>query len=297
MLYDLPSGPAIAVIGPEDTAWWAKLGEAPAGRYALVIGDRTTPRDAVVIAGSMSDIGAYLHPLHATLVNTVQQTYARISQHRTGDQTPARGVTPSTPTADPRPAVDLVTLPHTSIRVPDANLQVTAYRELPTPDGVAYTATVRLGRIPVGTLHNEGIGGLTSYHPAAGSPFGHRQLAVFVAASATADGQPISEEDLLEELVTEYENATHVAKAVRAGRSPLRLRAPLGEGDGLDDVYYTAERATTAKVTTPAQRDALVAQLRTTAVIDGAWWQPWTGHTWEDLTAPSQPAHGQDSPQ
>jgi hypothetical protein len=297
MLYDLPSDPAIAVIGPEDTAWWAELGEAPAGRYALLIGDRTTPRDAVVIAGSMSDIGGYLHPLHATLVNTVQQTYARISQHRAGDQPRARGVTPSTPTADPRPAVDLVTLPHTGIRVPDANLQVTSYRELPTPDGVAYTATVRLGRTPVGTLHNEGIGGLTSYHPATGSPFGHRQLAAFVAASATADGQPISEEDLLEELVTEYENATHVATAVRAGRSPLRLRAPLGEGDGLDDVYYTAERATTAKLTTPAQRDALVAQLRTTAVVDGAWWQLWTGHTWEDLTAPARPAHGQDSPQ
>jgi hypothetical protein len=245
----------------------------------------------------MVDLGAYLHPLHATLVTTVQATYTRISQHRAGDQPPARGATPATSTTDPGPGVELVTLPHTGIHVPDANLRVTAYRELPTPDGVAYTATVRLGRTPVGTLHNEGVGGLTSYHPAAASLFGYRQLAAFVAASRSADGEPIREEDLLEELVTEYENATHVAKAVRAGRSALRLRAPLGEGDGLDDVYYTAERATTANVTTPAHRDALLAQLRATAVVDGAWWQLWTGHTWEDLTAPARRAHGQDSPQ
>ena len=297
MLYDLPAGPAIAVIGPEDTAWWAELGEAPAGRYALVIGDRTTPLDSVVIAGSMSDIGAYLHPLHASLVNTIQETSARISQNPGGDQPRALGVTRPASTADPRLAVDLVTLPHTGIRVPDANLRVTSYRELPTSDGVAYTATVRLGRTPVGTLHNEGMGGLTSYHPATGSPFGYRHLAAFVAASRTADGQPISEEDLLEELVTEYENATHVAKAVRAGRSPLRLRAPLGDSDGLDDVYYTAERATTAKVTTPAQRDTLVAQLHTTPVIDGAWWQLWAGHAWQDLTEPARSDPGQDSPQ
>ena len=295
MRYDLPAGPTITVVGPDNTHWWATLGEDPAGRHALVIGDPTTPHDAVVIAGPLPDIGAYLHPFHAALTGTVQDAYARTTATRGWDKQRKLAPAPHPPAGEPRPAADLVTLPHTGIRVPDPRLRVSSLRQLPTPDGVAYTATLRLGRTPVGTLHNEGRGGPTSYHPAAGSPFGHRQLADFVAASRTTDGQPLTEEDLLEGLVTEYDNTKHVAAATRAGRSPLRLQAPLGAGDGLADVYYTAHRTTAAKVTTPAQRDALVAELRRREVVDGAWWQLWTGQRWDDLTAPPPPDPEQEA--
>jgi len=117
MLYDLPAGPAVTVVGPDDTWWWAELGEDPAGRHALVIGDPTTPRDAVVIAGSLPDIGAYLHPFHTALTGTVQDAHARNTrtgghaEQREREKLPA----PHPPTAEPPPATDLVTLPHTGL--------------------------------------------------------------------------------------------------------------------------------------------------------------------------------------
>ncbi|MGI5243343.1 hypothetical protein [Dactylosporangium sp. CA-139066] len=286
MLYALPATPPIALIGPDDIAWWTALGEAPAGRSALVIGDPADPAAALVIAAVPPELGAYLPVLHAALRRTVQD----------GSQSTAAAPPPLPPTPETtqrttastaEPATTLVTLPHTGIRVPDATLRVTTYQELPTPDGVAYTATVHWGRTPVGTIHNEGRGGATSYRPTAGSALDRSGLAELIVASRGADGQPLSEEDLLEALVTEYEHAEHVAQAMRAGRSAVQLRAPLGVG--LNEVYCTAERRIVAKVTTPAQRATLTAQLQRLAVPDGAWWQLWTGQAWDNLTIASQP--------
>jgi hypothetical protein len=288
MLYELPETPAITLVGPGDASWWTAVGQHPAGRSALVIGDPADPATALVITAPLPQLGVYLHRFHAALIGAVQTADERTATARDDQsRTPRRA--PANLADTTQPAPDLITLAHTGIHVPDPALQVTTYRELPNPDGVAYTATVRWGRTPVGTIHNEGTGGPTTYWPAAGSAFGHRRLAEFVAASRTADGQPLTEEVLLDELITEYENVEHVTAAARAGRSPVRLRAPLGAGDGLDELYYTAERRTAAKITTPGQRDALVDQLRRVAVVDGAWWQLWTGQAWEDLTTPTQP--------
>jgi hypothetical protein len=201
MLYDLPAGPDIVVVGPDDTGFWAELGEDPAGRHALVIGDATAPHGAVVIAGPLPVIGAYLHPLHAALTGSVQSAYAGLTPAPGNQQPREHPAAPDPSVGESRPAVDVVTLPHTGIRVPDPGLRVSSYRELPTPDGVAYTATAYLHRVLVGTIHNGGNGGPTSYFPDS-NVFGRRQLADFVAASRTADGQPITEEQLLDELVT-----------------------------------------------------------------------------------------------
>ncbi|WP_432830802.1 hypothetical protein [Dactylosporangium sp. CA-092794] len=291
MLYVLPATPLIALVGPDDTAWWAVLGEDPAGRSALVIGDPDNPAGALVIVAALPELGAYLPALQAALRRTVQAGSGRNAPAPRG--TPATTRRTTAPAVEP--AMTRVTLPHTGIRVPDPTLRVMSYQELPTPDGVAYTATVQWGRVPVGAIHNEGAGGATSFWPSAGSTFGHRRLAEFVAASRGADGRPLTEEALLEELVTEYEHAGHVASATRTGRSPVRLRAPLGADEGLDAVYSTAGHHTAAKVTTPAQRDALTAQLERLTVVDGAWWQLWTGQAWEDLTTPQQ--HDPDRPE
>lgn len=193
--------------------------------------------------------------------------------------------------ADPATESELVTLPHTGIQVPDPTLRVSSLRMLPTPDGVAYTATLRQGRAPVGTIHNEGVGGATRFSPTAGSLFGPRELAAVVAASRTGDGKPISEEELLEDWITEFEHDKEVTRAARLGRSPLRLRSPLSAADTfhdphLVDIYYTARHATAAKVTTASDRAALVAELARTPIEVGQWWQLWTGDRWEDLTPP-----------
>lgn len=284
MLYELPSRPGVHLIGPDDEAVWTALGVAAAGRYAVVIGDVAAPAQATVIAGTVADLTAWLDPftdqLPAAVTRTVSPRTAAPQPGGVGDEDIAVGVD-----AGPPVVTELVTLPHTGIQVPDATLRVSSLRQLPTPDGVAYTATLRQGRTPVGTIHNEGTGGATGYHPLAGSPFGLRQLAAFVVASRTADGQPLSEEQLLEDWVTEHEHTREVAKAARLGRSPLRLRGPLDE-QHFPDVIFTARHATAANVTTAAGRTALITELRRTPIRAGQWWQLWTGERWEDLTPP-----------
>ncbi len=285
MLFDLPTGPEIHLIGPDDTAVWTALDVEASGRHAVVIGDLATPARATIIAGLLADIATYLDPLSGPLTRALARVGAQARQPSLGRV--RREAIPAGGNIEDQPAVELLTLPHTGVRVPDPRLRVTSYRELPTPEGVAYTATLRLGRIPVGTTHNEGTGGPTSFHPVAESPFGWRQLAVFVAASRTCDGHPIEEEQLLDELITEYEHAKEVSKAARVGRVPLRLRSPLGYDEHLADAYYTAQHAMTTKVTTSAQRAALVADLLAHAPLQpGQWWQMWNGEQWENLTPP-----------
>ncbi|GAA0924516.1 hypothetical protein [Virgisporangium aurantiacum] len=279
MLYELPDGPEIHVVGPDDEAVWTALGVAAGDRRAVIIGAPAAPGQATVIVGTVADFAAWLDPVTGR-IPAAQPTGG------VGDEPTVVGVD-----ADPPPVAELVTLPHTGIQVPDPTLRVSSLRQLPTPDGVAYTATLRQGRTPVGTIHNEGNGGATNYSPVAGSPFGPRELAAFVAASRTADGQPISDENLLEDWVTEFEHDKEVTAAVRLGRSPLRLRSPLSVVDTFydehfDDVYFTARHLTAAKVNTAADRAALTAELLRIPIEAGQWWQLWTGQQWEDLTPP-----------
>jgi hypothetical protein len=267
---------------------WAALGVEAAGRHAVVVGDVVAPAQATVIAGTVDDLAAWLDLFTSqlsTLSRTLERRFTAAPQpgrdRNEGTNSPADRVA-----AEQRPATGLVTLPRTGIRVPDANLRVSSLRQLPTPDGVAYTATLRQGSTPVGTIHNAGDGAGTSHSPLAGPPFGLRQLAAFVAASRAADGQPTSEEELLEDWVTEFEHDKEVTTATRLGRSPLRLRSPLGAADTFhdehfDDAYYTARHATAAKVTTAAARTALVDQLLRIPIEAGQWWQLWTGERWE----------------
>jgi hypothetical protein len=70
----------------------------------------------------------------------------------------------------------------------------------------------------------------------------------------------------------------HLARALANTGIPIReaLRVADGrfwrlDGDDLTDVYHTAHRTTAAKVTTPAQRDALVAELQRRAGVNGGW--------------------------
>jgi hypothetical protein len=287
MLYDLPLAPPITIRGPDDIAWWTVLGEQPGERYALVIGN---PADSpLVVAGSRAALAAYLDPREGPMVGALAGAHAEVHQTLAVNDAREPVASEAPPVNEPPSlAAELVTLPHTGIRVPIANLRVTSLRELPTPDGVAFTATLRLDRISTGTIHNEGMGGPTTYDAVAGSPLGPRDMTALVAASRSASGQPISEENLLDELVTEYENDCHVATAARAGRSPIRLMAPIGGDEHLADVYYTAHRTTAAAITTRAHRQALIVELRRQDIPAGAWWQLWTGQQWTNLTVPTR---------
>jgi len=195
-------------------------------------------------------------------------------------------------------ATGLVTLPHTALRLPDQDLRVTALRQQPTRNGVAFTAKIAVRGTIAGTIDNGGNGGATFYRASHSSPFNDARAMTRYARACRVNSRTPSEEFILDALV-EYDNATHVAQATRAERSPLRLVAPiLGIDDGNDDgdgTYITVDLTTAPTGTTPEQRDTLVADLlRQAPRYHGQRWQRWTGQRWEDLTPPAadQPAAG-----
>ncbi|GLL03735.1 hypothetical protein [Dactylosporangium matsuzakiense] len=277
MLYALPATPPVTLIGPDDATWWAARGEDPAGRSALVIGG-LHDADALVIAAPLPALAAYLPALHTALQHAVQPG-------------PWHDLT-----APPPPGGTLVTLPHTGIRVPDPALHVSAYEEFPMPEPLAYTATLQWGPTPAGNVQHNSCTGAIMYWSAPGTPVNHEQLDAFAAASRTAAGTPLTTDDLIEALISEHQDAAHVAAAVRDGRSPIRLRVPFAYGAGLDSLYYTAERRTAATVTTPAALATLTRDLQRLEVPDGAWWQLWTGQGWEDFTTPPPSCPGLQDP-
>jgi len=143
--------------------------------------------------------------------------------------------------------------------------------------------------LPAHPPENEVNGGQTSYRAVNFSPFTARAMARHGWACRVNVRTP-SDEVVLDVLVAGYDNATHVAQASRAGRSPLRLVAPGVDVTGDNDAYTTVDLTTAPAVTTSAQRDARVADLlRQTPRYDGQRWQLWTGQRWEDLRPTSAP--------
>jgi len=290
VLYDLPTGPPIRLVGPDDTALWATLGAAPGGRHALVIGEASAPGGATVIAGSLPDLAAYLDPL-AQLLTQLRIQEASQAACGTLRHEPAPG-SQLPPVSEPscagghQAAVPLTHTPY--LTVPHDRLRVTSLAHMPTHDGIAFTAELAMDGQYVGTIENHGIGGSTHYRALNSSPFNGRHLAAFAAGSRRR-GAPVSTEDVLLALIMEFEEAQVLATATGAGRSPLRLMAPAGDGEHLANVYYAAHHTTAGNLTTARQRAGLVAALASTPVDDGRWWQLWTGERWEDLTPPPPP--------
>jgi hypothetical protein len=178
----------------------------------------------------------------------------------------------------------LIVLPHTGLHVPHTRLRVSSLKTLRTPDGAAFTATLRLdGRI-VGAIHNDGNGGATTWS-AAGSGSRRHDLDAFVAACRTDDGIATLEEHVLDDLVDEYESARTVANADLAGHTALRLRQLI------NGITFTVGEATAKPITTPAHRGRLVAELAAASPAGAdEWWQLWHGTVWEDLTPRPAPS-------
>ncbi|MEJ3745532.1 hypothetical protein WEI85_19850 [Actinomycetes bacterium KLBMP 9797] len=291
MLFTLPGRqPEVVLAGPDDAGFWQRLGQPPAGRYALLLGDPADPGRSLVLAGTLVEIVRYLDPARGALASLLADLAADAHGRLSFEQ--ARTLwraAPSRRPAPPPPAEPLVPLPHTGLLVPDHSLGVTGYQELEMARGVAFTATLRQLDTVAGTVENRGIGGATTFVPVTGSPLTHRDLRAYADRCRTASGGPVDEQTLLDALIEEAEISREVAACQEAGAVLLRLVAVDGPdacfGGEVSFIRFRAVRE--AAVASTLHRTRLVRQLLADAPPGpGQWWQYWTGIRWADLTGP-----------
>lgn len=188
--------------------------------------------------------------------------------------------------SEPDPTDQLTALVHTGLRVPHTRLTVTALRQLSLHDGVAFTATLRHDRRIVGVIENQGTGGGTWFIPTHRATFGDADLQAFADACRTTAGTVPTVEEVLDDLVTEYDTARTVGRVQGRGRTLLRLYdhiydehdQPLGE-----PIIHS--EATAPFPATEQARQALISDLRAKVPAGPhAWWGIFNGRTWDDLT-------------
>lgn len=178
-------------------------------------------------------------------------------------------------------ATTTVRLPHTGLQVPDNTLSVSAFKELSTHCGVAYTANLRHRNRIVGTIENGGTGGMTMFHANDWRTFGEKELEAYAARCRTEEGEDVTVENLLDELIDEHDWARKVATAARHEKLQLRLMEqaiagfpPFAHGEARGKVPANAK-----------QWEDLTAQvLAKMPPGDNGWWQAWTGKGWKDVT-------------
>ncbi|MBD2829859.1 hypothetical protein ID875_20970 [Streptomyces globisporus] len=171
---------------------------------------------------------------------------------------------------------DLIKLPHTGLHVPHDRYTLADLRQMLTRCGIAYNATVREGERYVGTIENQGNGGGTWLIPASAAD---RQAVHDFATICRMEGEPLSEEDVLDHLVTEHETAQEVAKCEKKRASLIRGT----EEDGMPAAMLTVgippvwlDRADSPFL------PKIVRDLKVRDP-DVAVWEFWTGGDWKQL--------------
>lgn len=114
----------------------------------------------------------------------------------------------------------MITLIHTRIRVPHDRIRVTSLKEVEVGTGIAWSAVLRQGRTKIGLISNEGCGGPTLFHPETDSA--RRTVAAYVESCRDAEGEPMDEENVMDELTSEYEWARDITQAERLGGYAVR---------------------------------------------------------------------------
>ncbi|HET8659170.1 MAG TPA: hypothetical protein VFM55_09250 [Micromonosporaceae bacterium] len=175
---------------------------------------------------------------------------------------------------------DLIPLVHSDLHVPHRRLRVTALHQLPTSDGVAFTAELHLDTTPVGTIENDGHGGATMFCSRRPDLCGWRHMEQFVADCRRHDGERADEETVLIALVDEFDLAGEIERAAKAGLTLIRLMDPQG--------WCLMIRAVAA-VNATRLTDLAVHLSNDPAAVPGEIWQIWTTGGWHHVVTLTDP--------
>jgi hypothetical protein len=142
----------------------------------------------------------------------------------------------------------MITLPHTGLQVPHTGIRVTSLRQTDVGSGIAWSATLRHGRVKLGTIANHGTGGITIFYAETSGT--RRALADFVDQCHDSAGEPVDEETVIDELTNEYEQARDVVRNQKKHRYTVRffdgIDIPANATFSLSVPYPDYERALTA---------------------------------------------------
>jgi hypothetical protein len=169
---------------------------------------------------------------------------------------------------------EYVVLTHTPLRAPHDRLTVTSSKHLPMSGGVAWTAVLRLDGRKVGSIDNQGDGGPTQFHPTTDA-FGWRQMRAFADACRWR-GLPVTEELVLDALVTEYDLTRAIRLASAKDETLVRL---------LSDDSFTLVTYTVTGPQVPGREYAALTRELNTRHNDpaGSVWQIWRTNRWTYL--------------
>ncbi len=167
------------------------------------------------------------------------------------------------------------TLLHTGLDVPaEPFLQVAAYNELTTSEGVAFIATVRIGPRLAGVIEQSARDPHPHFIPADRKRFGHPDFDRFVDV-CRMDGKPVTAHEVLDWLVDEYTTSVALGAQLERGATLARQMA---DHHVVDWTPVPVPRDTDHRALVAARLDH---HPDTT-------WQIWVGYRWEPLdTAPS----------
>ncbi|MEV0453731.1 hypothetical protein [Catellatospora methionotrophica] len=190
-------------------------------------------------------------------------------------------------------AQEFVMALHTPLRMPHDRLTVVAMEHMNVSRGLAYTATLHLDGQYVGLIECQGSGMPTIYQTA-GRGFGWRELGEFVAGCRW-QGEPTSEEMVLEALISEYETNAIIKDCKPFSEAVVALRAD--DGDLLNLEYRLDKRHMAAG--DPQQMATALTKrvVRRYPYLDMFTWQFWWDGQWRTLgtvdAAPIRAAEGQ----
>ncbi|MER0477400.1 hypothetical protein ABR737_03310 [Streptomyces sp. Edi2] len=175
---------------------------------------------------------------------------------------------------------DLTPLPLTGLEVPHTRYRITSLQQVTMSCGVAFSANVREGRALVGVIENHGRGGGTWFTPA--DRTGRQGMAEFTR-TCRWKGEPISEEEVYDHLIDEYDLARTAKQYARKRTSLVRGLDADGYTDHIIEAKVPAVWLARGDYPYMGQLARGLSRYQPAPEV----WQVWDGERWQEIVLPN----------